>query len=253
MSRFSDKVVIVTGGNSGIGRATALAFAREGAKVVIAARRTDEGLATVAAITGEGGTATFVACDVTRGTDVERVVATTIEAYGRLDIAFNNAGIVGDRTPLAEVPEAEFDRVVDVNLKGVWLAMRSEIPAMIASGGGSIVNCSSTAAFKMSRGIAVYTATKAALIGLTKGAALDYSRQGIRINAVCPGIIETDFSAEYYRADDAKAASAVARAHPLGRVGQPLDVASAVLWLSSGDATFVTGQTVIVDGGLTLV
>jgi NAD(P)-dependent dehydrogenase (short-subunit alcohol dehydrogenase family) len=253
MGSFADKVAIVTGGNSGIGKAAALAFAREGVSVVIAARRLDAGVETVEMIEKEGGKAIFVPCDVSQGADVEHLVKKAIETYGKLDYAFNNAGIPAERLMLADQTEAHFDQIVGINLKGVWWCMKYEIPAMLKSGRGSIVNCSSTAAFKTVRGISLYTATKAALVGITKGAAVDYAKKGIRINAVCPSIIETALSQDYQHADNPKAAEAVAKAHPMGRIGRPEEVAKAVLWLCSDDASFVTGEALAVDGGFLAV
>ncbi len=253
MGLFSDKVVLVTGGNSGIGKAAAIAFAREGASVVIAARRIEAGEEVVKIIQSAGNSAMFVQCDVTRGDDVEKLVNTVLDNFGRLDVAFNNAGIAGDRLPLADVTEAQFDRIVDLNVKGTWWCMKHEIPAMIKNGGGCIVNCSSTAAYKTTRGISIYTTTKAALVAMSKGAAVDYARQGIRVNAVCPSIVETTMSTDYRHEDNAKAAEAVAKAHPMGRVCQPDEVANAVLWLCSENASFVTGEALVVDGGFLAV
>lgn len=250
MNYFVNKVVIVTGGNSGIGKATALAFAREGANVIIASRRAEAGLETVRLIEAEGGRSIFVPCDVSKGPDVERLVASTLETYGRLDIAFNNAGITAEKRVLADLTEEQFDRLMNINLKGTWWCMKYEIPAMIKSGGGCIVNCSSTAAFKTSRGLSHYTASKAAVIGITKGASVDYARQGIRINSVCPGLIDTVMTEESMNLRDPKAAQAIAKSQPLGRIGQPEEVANAVLWLCSDKASFVTGENLTVDGGL---
>jgi NAD(P)-dependent dehydrogenase (short-subunit alcohol dehydrogenase family) len=238
---FDDKVVLVTGGNSGIGKITACAFAREGASVVIAARRKEAGLEVVGDIEASGGKAIYIQCDVTHGSDVENLVRRTMETFRRLDVAFNNAGAVGDNIALADMSEAQFDQIVDLNFKGTWWCMKYEIPAMLQSGGGCIVNCSSTAAFKTTRGISVYTATKSALVGLTKGAAVDYARKGIRINAVCPTIVETSLSSEYQHL--------AAKAHPMGRLCRPEEVAESVLWLCSDKASFITGEALAIDGG----
>ncbi|MFB3812625.1 MAG: glucose 1-dehydrogenase [Terriglobales bacterium] len=249
MGQFAGKAVIVTGGNSGIGKAAALAFAREGARVAIGARSVNAGRETVELIETEGGQAIFVQCDVTRTADVERLVACTVATFGRLDIAFNNAGIAGDRMPLAELTEEQFERVVDVNVKGVWRCMKHEIPAMLKTGGGCIVNCSSTAAFKTGRGLSSYTTTKAALLGMTKAAAVDYARLGIRVNAVCPSIVDGGMAVESMRLDDAKTAVALAKAHPMGRLCRVEEVAQVILWLCSDGASFVTGEALLVDGG----
>lgn len=241
MKFFDDKVVLVTGGNSGIGKVTACAFAREGARVVIAARREEAGLAVVGEIENAGGKAAYIQCDVTHGDDVEKLVNHIVEEYGKLNIAFNNAGMAGDRMPLADMSEEQFDRIITLNIKGTWLCMKYEIPAMLSSGGGCIVNCSSTAAFKTTRGISAYTATKAALVGMTKGAAVDYAKKGIRINAICPGIVETSLSTEYQHL--------AAKAFPMGRLCLPEEVADAVLWLSSDKSSFITGGAIGIDGG----
>lgn len=252
-SDFKDKVVLVTGGNAGIGRATAEAFARQGAKVVITARREKEGRETADFINDQGGRAIFVASDVTDGESVGRMVQKAVSEYGRLDIAFNNAGTAGGMTLLADMEEADFDRVVNLNLKGVWWCMKHQIPAMLQSGGGAIVNCSSVAAFKSQKGVSVYSASKAAVVAMTRSAAVDYADKGIRINAVAPAVIETELARVSMRLDDEQAMKKVARAHPMGRIGQPREVVEAVLWLSSEASSFVTGHTLAVDGGLLAV
>ena len=243
---FDGKVALVTGGNSGIGKATAILFAQQGAKVVIAARRVDEGEATVAEIRSHGGEAIFVPTDVSRAADAEAMVARTVAEYGRLDCAFNNAGVSGGG-PLHELAEAEWDRMVSVNLKGVWLGMKYQIIQMLSQGdGGAIVNDSSVAGLTGYVRSPHYSATKHGVIGLTKSAALQYLKQGIRVNAVCPGMIMTPMI------DRAFAIPGVEdwfRSRLPGRGGQPDEVAQAVSWLCSEAASFVTGVALPVDGG----
>ena len=250
MGSFDGKVALVTGGNSGIGKATALKFAGEGAKVVVAARRENESMQVVDAIARAGGEAVFFKTDVTKSGDVEALVNSALQSFGRLDMAFNNAGITGDRRLLAELDEEDFDQIMNINVKSIWYCMKYEIPAMLQSGGGTVVNNSSMGAFRAMRGISLYTATKSAVVGMTKGAAVDYAREGIRVNAVCPGIIKTPLSEEHQHLDDPAAEEAVGNRHPIGRVGQPEEVADAVLWLCSDASSFVTGQSIVVDGGL---
>ncbi len=243
---FEGKVALVTGGNSGIGKATALLFAQQGARVVIAARRVAEGEATVAAIRQAGGEAMFVPTDVARAADAEAVVARTVAAYGRLDCAFNNAGISGGAL-LHELPEADWDRMIDVNLKGVWLGMKYQIIQMLVQGGGAIVNDSSVAGLTGYVRSAHYSATKHGVIGLSKSAALQYLDRGIRINVVCPGMIMTPM---IERAFAIPGVEEWFRSRlPAKRGGQPEEVAQAVTWLCSEAASFVTGAAVPVDGG----
>jgi NAD(P)-dependent dehydrogenase (short-subunit alcohol dehydrogenase family) len=251
MKEFEGKVALVTGGGSGIGRATALAFAREGAQVVIGNRNVQRGEETVSMIRDAGGAASFKRTDVLVGADIEALVDYAIATYGRLDVAFNNAGVEGDAGPLlAEQTEANYDAVMDVNVKGVWLSMKYEIPPMLKQGGGAIVNCSSVAGLIGFAGFAIYVASKHAVIGLTKTAALEYSGQGVRINAVNPAAIDTEMVDRFtdelkMKKDDLSAL------HPIGRIGRAEEVAEAVLWLCSGKASFVTGHSLIVDGGFT--
>ncbi|HEU4455110.1 MAG TPA: SDR family oxidoreductase [Longimicrobium sp.] len=245
---LTGRVALVTGAAAGIGRAAAEVFAREGASVVVSDVTTGAGEAVAAGIRAAGGAAVFVACDVSRPEQVQALARATVETFGGLDFAFNNAGVEGTTAPTAECTEAGWDRVMDVNLKGVWLCMREEIPRMLARGGGAIVNCSSVAGLVGFAGIAPYTASKHGLIGLTKTAALEYATQGIRVNAVCPGVIRTAM-VERFTGGDAAAEAQLVSSEPVGRMGTPDEVASAVLWLCSDSASFVTGHALVVDGG----
>jgi NAD(P)-dependent dehydrogenase (short-subunit alcohol dehydrogenase family) len=250
MKEFDGKVALVTGGGSGIGRATALAFARHGAQVVIGDRDVQRGEETVSMISDAGGTANFQRANVLVAAQVEALVDHAIETYGRLDVAFNNAGIEGDVRPLAEQTEANYDAVMDVNVKGVWLSMKYEILRMLEQGGGAIVNCSSVAGVIGFPGIGIYVASKHAVIGLTKTAALEYSAKGIRINAVNPSLIDTEM-ADRLAAGIGTSKEELAPLHAIGRIGRAEEVADAVLWLCSANASFMTGHSLIVDGGFT--
>jgi NAD(P)-dependent dehydrogenase (short-subunit alcohol dehydrogenase family) len=250
VKEFDGKVALVTGGGSGIGRATALGFAREGAQVVIGNRNVQRGEETVSMIRDAGGTASFRRTDVVVAADVKALVDHAVTTYGRLDIAFNNAGIEGDPRPLAEQTEANFDAVMDINVKGVWLSMKYEIPRMLEQGGGAIVNCSSVAGVIGFPGIGIYAASKHAVIGLTKVAALEYSAQGIRINAVNPAVIDTEMVDRLADGMNMKKDD-LTTFHPIGRIGRVEEVAEAVLWMCSDKASFVTGHSMIVDGGFT--
>jgi NAD(P)-dependent dehydrogenase (short-subunit alcohol dehydrogenase family) len=250
--RLEGKVALVTGGASGIGRATALTFTREGAKLIVADMNEDGGQQTVHMITEQGGEAIFVRTDVSQAVEVQALISKAVETYGRLDCAHNNAGIsgfgiAGDAYTLtAEYPEERWHQVIAVNLTGVWLCMKYEIPQMLSQGSGAIVNTASVAGLIGSRGLAAYVASKHGVVGLTKTAALEYAQQGIRVNCVCPGVIQTPMTERVLR-DPARQAQITAR--PMGRVGTPEEVAEAVVWLCSDAASFVTGHTMTVDGG----
>jgi NAD(P)-dependent dehydrogenase (short-subunit alcohol dehydrogenase family) len=247
---FENKVVLITGGTSGIGRATAISFAKEGAKVVVSGRRKAEGAETVTHIEKVGGQGLFIQADVSDEEQVKKLVQGTVDHYGRLDIAFNNAGIEGTPAPLTDATVEQYQKVYDINVKGVFLAMKYEIPAMLKSGGGSIVNTSSALGHIAFATMGLYTGTKFAVIGLTKSAALEVAKQGIRVNSVSPAVIETEmFDRSLGASPDS--VNYMKSLHPVGRFGQSEEVASAVLYLSSPTASFITGTDILVDGGLT--
>jgi NAD(P)-dependent dehydrogenase (short-subunit alcohol dehydrogenase family) len=248
MGRLEGNVAIVTGASAGIGRATALAFAGEGAAVTLADVDGARGTALAKEIAGSGGRARFVATDVADDAQVEAMVRTTVEELGGLDFAFNNAGIEGAQAPTDQSARENWDRVIAVNLTGVWSSMRHEIPAMLAGGGGVIVNCSSVAGLVGFPGIGPYVAAKHGVIGLTKVAALEYATAGIRVNAVCPGVVDTEMIDRFTHGDPVASEQLLAT-EPVGRMGTPDEIADAVIWLCSPGATFVTGVALPVDGG----
>ena len=248
--QLDGKTSLVTGGGSGIGRATSLAYAREGAKVVVVDLNVEGGEETVQMIKESGGEAVLVHADVASPADTQAMVDRAIEAYGRLDCAFNNAGIGGGqaRNLTADYEEEEWDRVIGINLKGVWLSMKAEIPRMVAQGGGAIVNTASIMGLIATPGSVAYMAAKHGVVGLTKAAALEYAQAGVRVNAVCPGYINTPLIRPLFDTHEGFEDRVVSR-HPVGRLGEPTEIAEAVLWLSSPAASFVTGHSMPVDGG----
>ena len=243
---LSGKVALITGGSSGIGRASALAFAREGAKVVIADVNTDGGEETAEIIRARDGDALFVHTDVTKATDVEAMVDKIVEAHDRLDCAFNNAGVLRSSS-IVECTEEDWDLTMSVNLKGVWLCMKYEILQMLKQGGGAIVNTASIFGLAATGTGMAYIASKHGVVGLTKTGALQYAQKGIRVNAVCPGYTRTPMLKGIFEDPDREAAAIAL--HPMGRVGTPEDMAEAVVWLCSDAASFVTGHAMVVDGG----
>ncbi len=245
---LSGKVALVTGGTSGIGRDTAVLLARAGAKVVINGRREVEGNESVEMIRAAGGEGLFVKGDVSRGTDVESLVQMTVEKFGRLDIAFNNAGIEGVWVPIVEQTEEDWDRTIDINLKGTWLCLKYEIRQMLKQGrGGAIVNMSSVAGLMGSPGAATYCASKHGVIALTKTAALEYGKSGLRVNVVCPAVIETAMGDRLF--SEPAFNKFVLGLHTLGRFGKPEEIAEGVVWMCSDKAAFMTGQSLVLDGG----
>ena len=249
-SLVTGKVALVTGASSGIGRASALAFAREGAKVVVADVSVEGGEETVRLIQQKGGEAVFVKTDVAQAAEVEALIAKAVATYGRLDCAYNNAGIEGSAATTTDYAEEPWDRVIAINLKGVWLCMKYEIPQMLKQGGGAIVNTSSAAGLVGARGGAAYVASKHGVIGLTKTAALEYAKAGVRVNAICPGAIDTPMM-ERITGHRLQRAERMAAVEPVGRMGRPEEIAEAVVWSCSEVALFVTGHAMVVDGGMT--
>ena len=243
---FKNKVALVTGGASGIGRATAIAFAKKGTKVVIADWIESE--ETMDLIENLGGEAIFVKCDVSKSADVKALIEKTIATFGQLDFAFNNAGIEGTSASTQDCSEENWDKTIGINLKGIWLCMKHEIPVMLKKDKGVIVNCSSVAGLVGFQGLPAYVASKHGVIGLTKTAALEYAKLGIRVNAVCPGVIQTPMI-DRLTGKKKESINQFAGLEPVGRFGLPEEIANAVIWLCSEEASFVTGIAMPVDGG----
>ncbi len=251
MTNLDDKVAVVTGAGSGIGRATTERLATEGARVVVADVDFDGASETVERITSEEGTAIAITVDVSDAAAVEAMVEETLDTYGRIDIAHNNAGIEGSNQPVTELDEAEWQQVIDVNLTGVWLGLKYEIPAMIESGGGAIVNTASIGGLT-AVGTPAYVASKHGVIGLTRSTATQYAQKGIRVNAICPGVIDTamiERGATDEAGTETEEIQQLVQQQPMGRMGQPEEVANTVVWLSSTEASFITGNAFPVEGG----
>jgi NAD(P)-dependent dehydrogenase (short-subunit alcohol dehydrogenase family) len=245
--RFTNKVALITGGTSGIGRATAIAFAEQGADVVIAGRREAEGAESLTLVQKAAGQGLFVRVDVNDESEIEAMVAKTLERFGRLDFAFNNAGMGGLGRATMTATADIYDQIMNINVRGVFFSMKHQIPAILQSGGGAIVNNASVLALRPSANSPIYSASKAAVVGLTKSAALEFAPKGLRINAICPAIIETDMT-EQMRGDEQTRAYLLSR-HPVGRFGQSEEVAASVLYLCSPEAAFITGVALPLDGG----
>ncbi len=247
--RFAGKCVLITGAGSGIGRATAVAFAGEGARVVVCDVNDTDGETTVATLRKSGAEAEFVHADVSRAADCAAMVDRALSRFGRLDVAFNNAGINLAVAPIAEVDETQWQRIVGINLTGVFLSMKAEIPAMKRSGGGAIINTASVGGLIGTAGVTAYCATKHGVVGLTKSAALDYIKEGIRINAICPGGTRTAMLEEWFKHPEVERAALAGT--PIGRMADPAEIARAVLFLAADESSFMVGHALVADGGLT--
>jgi NAD(P)-dependent dehydrogenase (short-subunit alcohol dehydrogenase family) len=246
---FKDKVIIITGSTFGIGKSTAIAFAQRGAKVVLSDYVEDQD--TLKTIQKNQGEAIFVKCDVSNEDDVKNLIGETIKKYGKLDYAFNNAGVEGTPAPVTECNNDNWERTININLTGVWYCMKYQIPEMLKSGGGAIVNNASIAGLVGFGGLPAYVASKHAVVGLTKNVALDYAKQNIRANAVCPGVIHTPM-VDRFTGQDPVVLEQMVATKPMGRVGQPEEIADIVMFLCSNASSFITGQAIAVDGGMTV-
>ncbi|OJH40205.1 SDR family oxidoreductase [Cystobacter ferrugineus] len=247
--RLEGKAALVTGSGSGIGRATALLFAREGARVIVSDVNASGAEETVAAIQKKGGEARFIRCDVSKSAEVEALIRGAVETFGRLDCAVNNAGISGVMGPTGDYPEDAWDRVIATNLTGVWLCMKQEIQQMLKQGGGSIANTASVAGLVGFTMAPAYTAAKHGVVGLTKTAALEYAKANIRINAVCPGLVRTPMITDT-TSKNPQIEQALIADEPVGRMADPEEIAEALVWLCSGASSFITGAALPVDGGV---
>lgn len=245
MKNFENKVALVTGAGSGIGKATALLFAEEGARVVVSDINEKMGLQTVREIQATSGEAIFIKCDVSSEEEVQTLIRETVNRFGRLDMAYNNAGVEGSPCATTECSAENWDKTININLKGVWLCMKYEIPEMLRAGKGSIVNCSSIAGLIGFETLPAYVASKHGVIGLTETAALEFAKKNIRVNAVCPGAIHTPMLDRFTKGDE----EAMAQQDPMGRIGRPEEIAESVVWLCSDKSSYVTGQALAVDGG----
>jgi NAD(P)-dependent dehydrogenase (short-subunit alcohol dehydrogenase family) len=247
---FTDKVALITGGTAGIGRATAIAFAERGANVVVTGRREAEGAESVALIQKAGGKGLFVRSDVNVESETASSVALTLEKFGRLDFAFNNAGVGGEGRGTFDAPGDVYDRIMNINVRGVFFSMKHQIPAILQSGGGAIVNNASVLALRPSANSPIYSASKAAVVALTKSVALEFAPKGLRVNAICAAIIETELT-EKIRSDEQSRAAMMSR-HPVGRFGRSEEAAALVIYLCSPEASFITGVALPIDGGFAL-
>jgi NAD(P)-dependent dehydrogenase (short-subunit alcohol dehydrogenase family) len=251
--RLKDKVSIITGAGSGLGKEMALLFAREGSKVVVAELKEESGKRVAEKIRRQGGSALFVQVDVSRASDAERMTQETLKAYGRIDVLVNNAGINPSRTSLADTSEEHWDLTLTVNLKGVFLCSKYVLPPMVRQGGGSIIHIASAAGLIGCSSRAAYSASKGGVVGLTRSMAVDYAPQGVRVNSICPGFIETELTHSYFEniRQDEKRWQHIIELHALNRIGVPSDVAHAALFLASDESSWITGLNLAVDGGFT--